>query len=200
MKTLMICLMSLINIATQAQGTKIFSLSPMTKNTQKVNGLVVGIGHFQEPDPVQTINGVNLDVMVFSPLITMLTFMYGSVDKYPHDEKTKIISNGLNLGIGGYMGGVEHNGVSVSLYNITNKSTGLGIHPAFNAGKYSQGLNLSLYNKHDYMTGVQIGLVNKSTQLKGVQIGLFNRTNALKGLQLGFINSNGKRTLPFINF
>ncbi|GGH18856.1 hypothetical protein GCM10011418_22820 [Sphingobacterium alkalisoli] len=187
----------------------------MTKNIQKVNGLVVGIGHFQEPDHVQTINGVNLDVMVFSPLITVLAVMHGRVYDYPQDEKTKVVSNGLNLAIGGYMGDVEHNGLSVALYNIANKSTGLGIHPAFNlteksvgthisafvnAGKYSQGLNVALYNRHEYMTGVQIGVINKSLHLKGIQIGLFNRSKTLKGLQLGFINSNGKRTLPFINF
>lgn len=215
MKTWITCLILLTGISAQAQKTKIFSLSPMTKDTEKVNGLVIGIGHFQEPEIVQTINGVNIDIMPLSPLVTFLAVMYGRPFEQDDNEPIKLISNGLNVGVAGYMGGVEHNGASIAMYNTGYASNGLGIHAAFNStenlkgvhiagiansSKTSVGLNIAVYNNNSIMDGVQIGLVNSSTRLKGVQIGLFNKTEALRGLQLGVINTNGKRTLPFVNF
>jgi hypothetical protein len=210
--------MLLIAFAAQAQTkSKNFSLSPMTRDTEKVNGLVVGIGHFQQANIVQTINGINVDVMPLSPMIALLAVMYEAPFRYdPHSpEKLKLISNGLNIGIGGYLEGVEHNGISIALYNAGYASNGLGIHAVFsrtknlnglhisafgNASETSNGLNISFYNGSQTMNGVQIGILNSSTRLKGLQIGLLNRTKALKGLQIGLINVNDKRTLPLINF
>lgn len=215
MKAVITSLILLTSIVAQAQKTKVFSLSPLTRDTEKVNGLVIGIGHFQEPDIIQTINGVNLDIMPLSPLVTFLAVMYGRPFEYNEKENLKLVANGLNLAIAGYLEGVAHNGVSIAMYNAGYASNGLGIHASFNSTKYlngvhiagfgnssktSNGLNIAFYNGSQTMNGVQIGLINSSSNHTGLQIGLFNRTNALKGLQLGFINTNGKRTLPFINF
>lgn len=215
MKAIITSLILLTSIVAQAQKTKIFSLSPLTRDTEKVNGLVIGIGHFQEPDTIQTINGVNVDIMPLSPLLAFLAVMYGKPFEYNANEKLKLISNGLNIGIAGYMEGVEHNGVSITLYNAGYASNGLGIYGTFNStktlngihiagignsSKTSNGLNIAFYNGSQTMNGVQIGVINSSIRMKGLQIGLFNRTDALTGLQLGFINVNSKRTLPFINF
>ena len=218
MKTTLICMMMLLGLATQAQTkTKVFSLSPMTKDTETVNGLVVGIGHFQNAPQTQRINGINVDIMPLSPLVGFYSIMYGTPFTHQKfDDDIKIISNGLNLGISGYLeGSSKHNGLGVTLYNAGHTSNGLTVNGLFNRSKQlhglhiaglsnisstSVGLNLAFYNHSDTMYGAQIGLLNSAGQVKGLQLGLLNRTNALSGLQIGLINVNGKRTLPFLNF
>lgn len=193
-----------------SQDQKIFSLSPMTKNTKTVNGVVVGIGHFEAGKQLQHINGINVDLMPFSLLILM--------HRDPNDlqrDSVFLISNGLNLATGGFLSGTIHNGLSIALYSLANDLNGFSIHAAYNSaqnlrglhisgiGNYankSVGINVGLYNKSSNMTGLQLGLINKSTHIKGLQIGLFNYSDSVNGLQIGFINRNAKRVLPFLNF
>ena len=212
MKTLIITVAILLGLQiASAQEKKIFSLSPMSKDTKLVNGMVIGIGHFSDSTHIQRINGLNVDVNIFSLLIA---FHPGpKVINYPYD--LKIVSNGVNVGIGGYTGGVQHNGLTIQMYNEGLKFNGIGIHAIwndtkvtngicvsgfFNLSEAAKGINISLYNNNKSMTGIQLGIRNSSLKFTGLQIGVFNTTEALRGLQLGFWNRNGKRSLPFINF
>lgn len=210
MKTIFFITTFFLSSITYSQDKKIFSVSPMTKNTKTVNGLVVGLGHFDAGKQLQHINGVNVDVMPFPLLILM--------HRDPNDlqrDSVFLISNGLNLATGGFLDGTIHNGLSIALYSLANDLNGFSIHAAYNSaqnlrglhisgiGNYanrSVGINVGLYNKSANMTGLQLGLINKSTHIKGLQIGLFNYSDTVKGLQIGFINRNAKRVLPFLNF
>lgn len=205
---LIVCCLNSIH----GQQRKIFSLSPMTRDTEQVNGLVVGVGHFQESQYVQRINGLNIDLMVLSPMVVLY-----SIDRKHSEERTglKLISNGLNLAVGGYMEGTVHNGVSFAMYNFSDKLNGLSVNATYNRvvsmnglhisgfGNFSEsahGINIGLSNRNDYMKGIQIGVHNSSIHFTGLQIGIYNKTTALRGLQLGFWNKNGSRSLPLINF
>ncbi len=195
----------------QAQQTKIFSLSPMTAETVKVNGMVVGLGHFGDNPSLQKINGLNVDLMLFSPLILMY--------RDPSERElleTKLISNGLNIGTGGYSSlSTVHNGLSIAMYTFCKQLNGVSINGAYtsvgslnglhisgigNFSDRSAGINLGISNNNVQMTGLQVGIINQSKELRGIQIGVFNKSGALRGLQLGIWNSNAKRSLPFINF
>lgn len=101
----------LIATVAQAQRTQLFSFSPMSEKTSRVNGLVVGIGHLGENKTLRRINGLNLDLFVLSPFVVM----YGPSTHRVYEE-TKLISNGLNLAVGGFLtDGVVHNGVSFGM-------------------------------------------------------------------------------------
>ncbi|WP_196936414.1 LA_2272 family surface repeat-containing protein [Sphingobacterium hungaricum] len=213
MKTLLTTLLIVFCLNTiYGQKRKIFSLSPMTGDTEQVNGLVVGVGHFQESQYVQRVNGINIDLMVLSPMVVLY-----SLDGKHSEERTglKLISNGLNLAVGGYMEGTVHNGLSFAMYNFSDKINGLSVNATYNRvvsmnglhisgfGNFSEsahGINIGISNRNDYMKGIQLGVYNASTDFTGLQIGIYNKTNALSGLQLGFWNKNGSRSLPFINF
>ncbi|WP_257667030.1 LA_2272 family surface repeat-containing protein [Parapedobacter tibetensis] len=222
MKSIIIGICFLLNAGTiQAQRTKMFSLSPMTKETVKVNGMVLGVGHFQESPYTQVVNGLNVDLFILSPF-AVLHGLNGDgpretqmLDNYSREEPTKLVSNGVNLALGGYYGGTVHNGLSIAMYNLGKSVNGVSINVAYNSVKQlnglhisgignfsyqSQGANIGLYNNNIAMSGLQLGIVNKSEKFTGVQLGIYNKTNALSGLQLGFFNKNAKRTLPFINF
>ncbi|UIR57407.1 hypothetical protein LZQ00_06210 [Sphingobacterium sp. SRCM116780] len=206
-----ICLL-LGSMELSAQQTKIFSLSPLSKTTTQVNGMVLGIGHFPKSDQIQRINGVNVDVLPLS--LVFLGFADG-----PHPatrkEPTRLITNGLNVALGGYYRGMINNGVMITLYNLGKETNGLSINGTYvdverlhglhisgigNFSDYAAGVNIGFANNNVQMKGVQIGIFNTSQKLTGIQIGFFNSTKSLQGLQLGLWNKNGRRTLPLINF
>lgn len=217
MKTLILSLVLLVSLHCKAQETKVFSLSPIAKDTEKVNGIVVGIGHY-DFNRNKVINGANIDLMVLSPAIFLMGGSYGLFDKSKNDltNDSTLTINGLNLAIAGYTNNaVNHNGLSIALYNSSGVTNGLSIIGTMNTAKtlngfhiaglsnnsnYLNGIGLSIYNHNDYMTGLQLGIVNRSYQIKGLQIGLFNKSNSVSGLQIGLININAKRALPFINW
>lgn len=215
-----VCCILLTGLA-EAQNTKMFSLSPMKKNTSKVSGVVLGIGHLQENQEIQTINGVNIDLFALSPLIAIHNLAQYSPPKAEdaikekRDRQVRLISNGLNIALGGYFDRVVHNGISIAMYNMGTETNGITLNVAFNAmnrlnglhisgiGNFSyesRSVNIAIMNNNIDMTGLQIGITNTSYKYRGVQIGIFNRTNSLRGLQVGLWNKNNKRSLPFINF
>lgn len=193
----------------------------MVHETEHVNGIVVGVGHFQEPQHTQVINGVNIDLFFFSPMAVILSLNGGGPyegpdsTRYRYEGPTTVRSNGVNLALGGYIGGVEHNGLSVGMYSFCKAVNGLSIAVAYNRvgalhgvhvatlGNLTHtgsGVHIGLYNRANTMHGLQLGIVNKVATCRGIQIGFFNRSESARGLQLGFVNTNAKRTLPLINF
>lgn len=211
MKKITISALLLLVTQVQAQRTKIFSLSPMSMETAKVNGLVVGIGHLDDASLIQKVNGVNIDLFFLSPIV----LLYADPTRI-EEESTTLVSHGLNLGLGGFLQrGTLHRGVSVSMYNFGKELDGLSIQVAYASASRLRGLHISgmgnfserfngvalgMYNKSAYTEGIQLGLVNRSRQMKGLQIGLFNVSEAVTGLQIGLWNENARRSFPFINF
>lgn len=143
----------------------------------------------------------------------MIYFLFYDPSRFQNEELIKV--NGLNVSLTGYLRGVSHNGVSISLYNYGHTMNGvMGSVTSFDiekgkgilvaslsiSSKEMKGLSFSAFNTAKIMRGVQIGLVNRNTDGKGLQLGLVNKSVKMKGLQIGFWNKNGKRTLPLINF
>lgn len=215
MKTMILTLLLLISINSIAQETKVFSLSPMSKKTEVVNGLVIGIGHLDLKGD-QKINGVNIDLMVLSPMVLLMGGGHGVFDKPKNPlPEIKLVTNGLNIGIAGYIGNTVHNGMNISLYNKTEETNGISIIGSANTARSLhgfhiagltnnsvnlKGVGISFCNHNDNVSGLQLGIINRSYTVKGLQIGIFNKSDAVSGLQLGLINKNAKRLLPIINW
>ncbi|MCU7617976.1 hypothetical protein NZ698_12270 [Chryseobacterium sp. PBS4-4] len=198
------------------QKRRLISTTPLNPQVEKVNGLAVGLGFDskylakdQNTVKLQTVNGLNLEL---NPL-GLLFCMFYDPSKSANVEYVQV--NGLNISLSGYLRGVSHNGVSVSLYNYghtmnglmgsllhfdTEKSKGVFVTGLFFSSNELKGLSISAFNNAEILKGVQLGFVNRNTEGKGLQIGLVNKSKKMKGLQIGFWNRNGKRTLPFINF
>lgn len=200
--------------------TKIFSFSPLHSKVKQVNGLVMGVGHYQNSKiKHQTINGLNIDVIHPAPVLLMsfglhmpfqflvlglthdeILVDYGALEPTSH-EGNQLTMNGLNLSVGGFMNETNFNGLNISAFSATNKCNGVSIAPVFNGSVVSNGLQIgSLANYSARGNGVQIGISNVSDDLHGIQIGLFNKTENQRGIQLGLWNRNAKRSLPFINW
>ena len=190
--------------------SQLFSLTPISKKVDKVNGMTFGLGHLYYRDQKATINGFNLEVNPALPLV----LLFLDPDKSQNDTIT-LRHNGLHISAGGFSGGVAHNGLGVSVYNITYSCNGVVITGLYNVSKSLNGLHIagltnstdkgaglliSTINSADLFKGVQIGGYNKSLDMTGVQIGIYNHSKKMKGLQIGLWNTNGKRSLPFINW
>lgn len=195
---------------TDSLHSQVFSLTPISKKVDKVNGMAFGLGHLYYREKKATINGLNLEVNPALPLV----LLFLDPDKSQNDTVT-LRHNGLHISVGGFSGGVAHNGLGVSVYNITYSCNGVVITGLYNVSKSLNGLHIagltnstdkaaglliSTINSADLCKGVQIGGYNKSLDMAGVQIGLYNHAKKIKGLQIGLWNTNGKRSLPFINW
>jgi hypothetical protein len=198
------------------QKVRLISTTPLNPQIEKVNGLAVGLGFDskylakdQNTVNLQKVNGLNLEV---NPL-GLLFWMFYDPSKSANVEYVQV--NGLNISLSGYLRGVSHNGVSVSLYNYghtmnglmgsllhfdTEKSKGVFVTGLSFSSNELTGLSVSPFNNAGILKGVQLGFLNTNIEGKGLQIGLVNKSKKMKGLQIGFWNKNGKRTLPFINF
>ena len=193
------------------QKTRLIALTPLNKKTDKVNGLAVGLGYDTKYNRIelQKVNGLNLEV---NP-IGFLFWMFYDPAKVQNTEFLEI--NGLNISAAGYLRGVSHNGVSISMYNYghtmngisgtlltTYIETGNGFFvSAFGVyAKELNGMSISVFNDAEIMKGIQLGGYNSGEEVRGLQIGFVNKSKKLKGLQIGLWNKNGKRSLPIINF
>lgn len=195
---------------------RVIAVTPLNYDITKVNGLAIGLGFdpkylFKDDDltEIQKVNGLNLEV---NPLGLMYLLFYNP----PRAQDEELIKvNGLNISSAGYLRGLSHNGVSVSLYNYGHTMNGvMGSLISFDiekgrgvffatmsvSSKEMKGLSIAAFNGAEVLRGVQIGFYNNNSDGKGLQIGLVNRSKKMKGLQIGFWNKNGKRTLPLINF
>lgn len=195
---------------TDTLHSQIFSLTPLSKKVNKVNGMAFGLGQLYYRERKATINGLNLEINPAVPFV----LLFLDPEKVDNDTVT-LRHNGLHVSVGGFSEGVLHNGLGISVYNITHTSNGVVITGLYNVSKELNGLHIagltnstdkaaglliSAVNSADLFKGVQIGIYNKSLDMRGVQIGLYNQSAKNKGLQVGLWNSNGKRSLPFINW
>lgn len=210
--TILMLLITLIGLSQQNNGlhSQIFSLTPVAKKVNKVNGMTFGLGQVFDREREVTVNGFNLEVNPILPLI----LLFLDPEKSGNDD-VKFKHNGLHIAAGGFSGPVAHNGLAVSVYSITYSDNGLSITGLYNVSKTLNGLHIagltnstdeanglliSAINSADVLKGMQVGVYNKSLDTVGIQIGLLNRSTKIKGLQIGLWNINGKRSLPFINW
>ncbi|MCS3531429.1 LA_2272 family surface repeat-containing protein [Chryseobacterium sp. JUb7] len=198
------------------QKAKLIALTPFNDNIDKVNGLTVGLGFdskyvFKEQNVklLQKVNGLNLDVNALG----FLFWMFYDPAKGQNIEFIKV--NGITISAAGYLRGVSHNGINLSLYNYGHtmngvsgtlfttyieEGNGIFVSPVGFYSKELNGVSISVFNDAEIMKGIQIGGYNSSEVVTGMQIGLVNKSKKLKGLQIGLWNKNGKRSLPIINF
>lgn len=195
---------------------KIFSLSPISRRVNRVNGFALGVGHYENQRiTFQKINGLNIEA---SPLsLVLISFglnipfeglfvgindnLLSNTAFIDDETKTYIQINGVNISSGGFMGGAKMNGFNISVLTAMNEMNGLSLNATVIGTKKFNGVSLAgIANISDYGNGIQIAPSNVCRNLRGIQIGLFNHSKNLRGLQLGLWNTNGKRKLPFINW
>lgn len=191
------------------ERTSFAALTPLNK-IDKVNGIALGLGGVLDKNNTRKINGINLEPIPLGPVVWMF---YDPAKN--RKEQPELIVNGLTVSGCGYGSIVNHNGVSVSVYNYGNTMngiivTGLGTYidkgkgvmlsGFYNYEKDFKGVTIAPVNNAELFKGFQAGIYNKTEEMTGVQIGLVNVSRKMKGLQLGLWNKNGKRSLPIINF
>jgi hypothetical protein len=212
MKKLLFTVLLLISfLISKAQEHKqIFSLTPVAKNVSDVNGLAIGAGLMWSYNTSATINGINIELNPITPFIVM----HQEPEKNLKDS-IRVTVNGLHISTAGFSRGVVHNGMGISIYNVTAATNGLNISVLYNCSNTLNGLHISgivnsakkgagvliaPVNTSLEFKGLQLGLYNESHQHAGIQIGLVNYSKTIKGLQIGLWNINAKRSLPFINW
>jgi len=194
---------------------KIFSLSPISKRVNKVNGFALGVGHYENKNiKLQTINGLNVEASPLSVALFTISInvpfeslvvgindnAISNVAFFDDCTATYIRINGLNISSGGFTGGAELRGMNISIISGMNKMNGFSVGGILSTKSFS-GVSVSgLANISDSGNGIQIGTSNVSRRHNGIQIGLFNNSKELRGMQFGLWNTNGKRKLPFFNW
>ena len=202
-------------VVVPSDSTRYFSFSPISRRVGAVNGLVLGVGHFENHRiACQKVNGLNLEITPMAAIVNVVAFnlpielLVAGIYEGPNaklffdsPDRTYIRVDGVNLSTGGFMGGAQCRGVNMSVLTFMNEMKGVSFSlEAFGAITFS-GVSISgLGNTCEYGKGVQIAVSNLSRNHKGVQIGLFNNSKNLRGMQFGLWNTNGKRKLPFINW
>ena len=132
--------------------SQLFSLSPISKKVDNVNGLTFGIGHIDNKKIVsQTINGMNLEVNpapIAGALVGFMMIMHTPEFIKAHkrdksiavdDEKFMKINdwtttpnlklNGINLSTGCFFTTTSMNGLNISLGNKFNNFNGISLSP-----------------------------------------------------------------------
>jgi hypothetical protein len=149
--------------------SQIFSLSPISKRVDKVNGLVFGVGHVENKRiENQTINGLNVEVnpapvaavmaatllLIYLPEIIKKNEFFNNktpdsfvIENYTSSPYLKM--NGLNLSTGCFFTTTDMNGLNISLGNKFKNFNGLSVAPL---GTISDKIN-----------GLSIGIVNANT-------------------------------------
>lgn len=218
----LVLLLVTISINSSAQDTipynpthsQIFSLSPISKKVDKVNGLAFGVGHVENKRVEnQAINGCNIEVnpvpvaavmaatllLIYLPEIIKKNEFFNSktpesfvIENYTSSPYLKI--NGLNLSTGCFFTTTDMNGLNISLGNKFKNFNGLSIAPLGTISDKINGLSIGIVNANTNLKGATIGIYNQTYELNGLQTGLVNRVEINKGLQIGVFNksySNG---------
>lgn len=208
--------------------SQIFSLSPISKRVDKVNGLVIGVGHYNSRFIAkQTINGVNLEA---SPTALAIPFFVLYIPEIIRKNKSNIDKdslqiikfeksnpliqmNGLSVSSGCFTTSANVNGINISPFNKIHKMNGISVSGlglqsdnlnGFSVGVYNgtntlNGMTLGLFNETYTLKGMQVGFYNYSAVNSGIQIGVLNMSKS-RGFQIGLWNINNKRSMPFINW
>lgn len=189
--------------------TQIFSLSPISKKVDKVNGLVFGIGHVENKRiSSQTINGINVEANpapIFGAFAGFLAIIYlpeiikkGSQrDSLGYGKYLKIENmdytphlklNGLNLSTGCFFTTTSMNGLNISLGNKFNNFNGVSITALGTIIDKQNGVSVGIFNANNSLVGTTIGVFNQSYHLKGLHFGVINYAKTNSGLQIGVFN------------
>ena len=199
---------------------QIFSLSPISKKVDKVNGLVIGVGHVENRNTTkQTINGINLEAnpapvvgaFLAFILIPYLPIIYENIKEESNLKKqsgTDLVIqnwnynpdlkiNGLNISSGCFFTTTNMNGLNISSANKFKNFSGLTICPLGTIADNLNGLSVGLINANNNLKGISIGIYNQSHDLYGLQIGLFNISKKNKGLQIGVVNKSSSNGFQF---
>lgn len=203
------------NIADSIQRhTQIFSLSPMSKKVDKVNGLVLGLGHVDNKNVEnQVINGLNVEANpapAAGALYAFIALMY--FDEVIKNNKIKIVKdsdedyliknmksisslklNGLNVSSGCFFVETNMNGLNISAGNKFSNFNGLSITVLGTIADHQNGIAVGLCNVNNDLSGSTVGLYNQSYDLKGLHIGVFNQTRMNHGLQIGIFNKSNSK-------
>jgi len=205
------------NLQSNVPKTQIFSLSPISKKVDKLNGLVFGVGHVENKRIAnQKINGLNVEVnpapvagvfmaflaVIHLPDIIKQNFKQKDSIKNDYEPNLKIKNwnytpnlkiNGVNLSTGCFFTPTSMNGLNISLANKFKNFNGLSIAPLGTISDNQYGLSIGIVNANNTLIGSSIGVYNQSYELKGVQIGFFNQVKINKGLQIGILNKSMNR-------
>lgn len=197
------------------QHSQIFSLSPISKKTDKVNGLVLGVGHVENRRiSSQTINGMNIEANpapAAGALYVFMSLMYieeiienhkknSVVKTTEEDYKIKNMNytpelklNGLNISSGCFFTTTSMNGLNISAGNKFNDFSGLSVTALGTIADHQNGLSVGIYNGNNDLVGASIGIYNQSYQLSGLHLGIFNQTRINRGLQIGVLNKSNSK-------
>lgn len=190
--------------------THIFSVSPMSRKTAVVDGLVLGFGHIDNKlVERQTINGLNIEVNP-APAVGAFGLIMGIMylpetlnKKYsdtlhqtkkpdfhiPSWDKTPHLKlNGLNLSTGCFFTNTSMNGLNISCGNKFENFNGISIALLGTLANRHNGIAIGLINGTNDLNGLVVGLYNQSEKLDGLQIGLVNQSIKNHGLQIGIFN------------
>lgn len=193
--------------------SQIFSLSPISRKVEKVNGLVFGVGHVENKRiENQTINGCNIEInpvpvaagmaaflmLIYLPEIIKKNEFFNSktpdsfvIKNYTSLPYLKI--NGLNLSTGCFFTSTNMNGLNVSLGNKFKNFNGLSIAPLGTISSKINGVSIGIVNANTNLNGAIVGIYNQTYELKGLQTGLVNRVEKNKGIQIGVFNRSYSR-------
>jgi hypothetical protein len=194
--------------------THVFSVSPMSRKTAKVDGLVLGFGHIDNKlVEKQTINGLNVEINP-APVVGAFALLMGimylpeSLSKerrrsvadtarhtkkpdffIPDWDKTPHLKlNGVNISSGCFFTNTSMNGLNISFANKFKNFNGLSIAPLGTMANRQNGISVGLINANNDLNGFVVGAYNQSYKLDGLQIGLVNQTMANHGVQIGLFN------------
>lgn len=199
-----------------AVHSQIFSLSPMSRKVDRVDGLVFGLGHINNKKiEYQTINGLNLEANpapAAGALYAFMALMY--FDKVIENNKIKVVKNteqefriknmdynpelklnGLNISSGCFFTTTSMNGLNISAANKFNNFNGLSVTVLGTIADHQNGLSIGLYNANNEMSGSTIGFYNQSYELKGLHLGIFNQVGINRGVQIGIFNRSNSKGL-----
>lgn len=224
MKTFLLVQLFLMAVVVQGQDTipnlyvpivthsQIFSLSPISKKVDKVNGLVFGIGHVENKRVLsQAINGINVEANpapIAGAFMAFLAVLYLPEILKPHKIpdslrntelllKIKNLSytphlkiNGLNLSTGCFFTTTSMNGLNISVGNKFNNFNGVSITALGTIADKHNGIAIGICNANNKLTGGSFAVYNQSFESKGLQLGVFNNVGNNHGLQIGIFNKS----------
>ena len=190
--------------------SQIFSLSPISKKVQQVNGLVFGVGHCENKFvAIQTINGLNLEANpapAAGAIIGMLVLIHlpeliknHNAQNKPDSVRYKIQNynclskiklNGINISSGCFFTNVSMNGLNISAGNKFDNFNGISIAPLGTISDNFNGFSVGIINCSNNLKGFSVGVLNQSYCLNGLQVGIVNKANFSKGVQIGIFNKS----------
>ncbi len=206
------------SLAVPELRSQVFSLSPISKKVDEVNGLVFGVGHVENRKVTsQTINGANIEANpapIAGAFVAFLAILnlpeifknnkyqdsidenseeYLKIKNWDYTPHLKI--NGLNLSTGCFFTTTSMNGLNISVANKFKDFNGVSITPLGTISDRHNGVAIGIYNANNNLAGLSIGIFNQSQNVKGLHLGILNRAKNNHGLQIGVFNKSNSKGL-----